>query len=226
MSQKLPKVLPVFPLTGVLLLPGGRLPLHVFELRYRNMLEDALEGDAMIGIIQPRGLRQADDIFPDELPSPEAGGEPPLYDVGCVGHVERCEPIQEGGRYVILLRGVCRFRVEKELPPHRGYRRVKPEYHVYDYDEEETKAVIPSERIMEALSSFGEEHQIVFELDRLRDLPGLALLNSVAMALPFAPEEKQALLEAADVEKRLETLLTLMEMGIALHQGREPELTN
>jgi len=190
------------------------------------MLEDVLESDSMIGIIQPRGPRHADDIDPDELPQVEDAAEPALYDVGCVGHVERCEPLQEGGRYVILLRGVCRFRVKSELEPHRGYRRVQPEYHVYDYDEEETKAVIPSDRIMEALASFGEEHQVAFELDRLRDLPGLALLNSVAMALPFAPEEKQALLEAADVEQRLETLLTLMEMGIALRRTQEPELTN
>ncbi len=226
MSQELPKVLPVFPLTGVLLLPGGQLPLQVFELRYRNMLEDVLESDSMIGIIQPRDQGQPDDVFADDLPPMAAEDEPPpLYDVGCVGHVERCEPLQGSERFFILLRGVCRFRVERELTPRRGYRRVEPDYDDYT-DDEETETVISSERIMETLAAFGEGHQVVFELDRLRDLPGLALLNNVAMALPFAPEEKQALLEAPDVEQRLETLLTLMGMGLELQHGQEPQLLN
>jgi Lon protease-like protein len=232
MSEKLPKALPIFPLVGVLLLPGGRLPLHVFEARYRHLLEDVLEGDSMIGVIQPRRRSQADDISDDayaEELSEELSSiddEEPLYDVGCVGHVDRCEPLQDGERYVILLRGVRRFRVARELASRRGYRRIEADYAPFAGDEDEPEEIISSARIMKALHTFGEGHQITFELDRLRDLPGVALLTSVAMALPFAPEEKQALLEAPGVVERLETLLTLMEMGVGLPRGPEPPLLN
>ncbi len=214
-ARDLPEILAIFPLSGVLLLPGGRLPLHVFELRYRNMVEDAMAGEAVIGIIQPR--RDAGEVFQDELPGPSAE-RPGLYEVGCAGVIERCDKMADG-RFVILLQGVCRFRVREELPLRRGYRRVKADFGDFEIDEHVEEAEIDSERLMRALAVFGEEHRITFELDKLRDLPGLALLNSVAMVLPFPPPEKQALLEAPGIEERFETLITLMDMGIELRQG-------
>jgi Lon protease-like protein len=225
MFHELPSTLPLFPLSGVLLLPGGSLPLHVFEPRYRNLLEDARAADSMIGIIQPQGTA---DVFADDLPPLELD-LPRLYDVGCVGLVERCEPISHRQRYMVVLRGICRFRVDRELDSHRGYRRIEADYDEFVLDEEtpsiEAERVMEA-RVMEALVAFGAGHHIAFELDRLRDLSGLTLLNSVAMALPFAPEEKQALLEAPDVERRLETLLTLMKMGLEFRGSSEPAILN
>lgn len=213
-SHELPDILPLFPLSGVLLLPGGRLPLHVFELRYRNMVEDAMADVPFIGVIQPIDTT---DVFHDELPE-ESDDHPPLYEVGCAGAVERCDTLPDG-RHLILLQGVRRFRVRRELPLHRGYRRVEADYGDYAIDEEVADVEVPADRLMQALADFGEDHRITFELEKLRELPGLALLNSVAMVLPFPPAEKQALLEAPNVEERFETLITLMHMGIELRPG-------
>jgi hypothetical protein len=200
-----PEVLPVFPLTGALLLPGGRLPLHVFEPRYRNMVEDALDSDGFIGMIQP--FKPGSQL--DER------SEPDLYEVGCAGVIERWEQTDDG-RYVIILKGVARFRVDVELEPVRGYRRVDADYQGFAGDLEEDTADVAADRIVEALRAFGEAHQVPLEIGKLDKLSGLALLNSVAMALPFQPAEQQALLEAPDVDQRLETLLALMDMGIEM----------
>jgi len=213
-QQICPEILPVFPLTGALLLPGGRLPLHVFELRYRNMVEDALEGDGFIGMIQP--FRPA--------PQLDERQEPDLYEVGCAGVIERWEQTDDR-RYVIILKGVARFRVCEELESVRGYRRVEADYEGFAGDLEEAPADVAADRIIEALRAFGEAHQVPLELGKLDQLSGLALLNSVAMALPFQPAEQQALLEAPDVDQRLETLLALMDMGIEMRpEGPSPSL--
>ena len=213
-SQELPETLPLFPLSGVLLLPGGRLPLHVFELRYRNLIEDAMAEESHIGIIQPL---EATDVYQDELPE-DSDGAPDLYEVGCAGVIERCDTLPDG-RHLVLLQGTRRFRVRRELSLHRGYRRVEADYQDFEHDDEVGEIELPADRLMQALADFGEDHRITFELDKLRELPGLALLNSVAMVLPFPPAEKQALLEAANVEERFETLITLMNMGIELQPG-------
>ena len=214
-TSELPEILPIFPLNGVVLLPGGRLPLHVFELRYRNMVEDVMADDEpYVGIIQP--LEPTGEVLAEELPDPSAEG-PSLYEVGCAGMIERCDTLPDG-RHLILLQGVRRFRVRRELSPHRGYRRVEADYGDFAVDDRVGETEVPAERLMQALAAFGQGHRIQFELDKLGQLPGLALLNSVAMVLPFPPEEKQALLEAPDVNERYETLLTLMNMGIELRQ--------
>lgn len=214
-SPDLPEILPIFPLNGIVLLPGGRLPLHVFELRYRNMIEDAMAGDPYIGMIQP--LEKTGEVLLEELPNPAAEG-PSLYKIGCAGAIERCDTLPDG-RHLVLLQGVRRFRVRRELSLRRGYRRVEADYDDFAGDDEVGDAEVSGERLMRALAAFGQGHNIQFELDKLRELPGLALLNSVAMVLPFPPAEKQALLEAADVGARYEMLLTLMKMGIDLRQG-------
>ena len=210
-----PENLPIFPLTGAILLPGGRLPLHIFEERYRNMVEDALEGDGFIGMIQPQ--TPAPEVDPREASE--------LYSVGCAGLIERWENLDDG-RYIILLKGIARFRIGRELESVHGYRRVEADYGGFARDLDEERAEVETDRLMRALKSFGEAHRVPIELDKLAELSGLALLNSLAMALPFQPAEKQALLEAPDVQRRLETLLALMNMGIELRPDSPPPALN
>jgi len=209
---RLPDVLPVFPLTGSLLLPGTWLPLNVFEPRYRNLVEDAVvdeRGERWIGMIQPRVPMQ--DNWP-ALEEPPAN--PELYTVGCAGRVERCEP-QADGRYLILLKGRCRFRVHAELAPRRGYRRVAADYSEFAAgDPGEPEVAIDPAPLLRAVRAFGQEQGLSFDLDVLASLPGVALLNGLAVALPFPPAEKQALLEAAGPRERLLLLLALMGMGL------------
>jgi Lon protease-like protein len=206
-----PSIIPVFPLTGSLLLPGTLLPLNVFEPRYRNMVADALEEGMHIGMIQPVVPRL--DNFGDLLDPTEVERAPELYHVGCVGRIDRSE-VQPDGRYEIVLRGVCRFRIREELPEHRGYRRVRADYAEFLIDQGELQSFINPSRMLASLRAFGEKHGLEFDFDLLGDLPGISLLNGLAVALPFRPEEKQALLEAAGPMERERLLLMLMGMGI------------
>ncbi|MCP3961724.1 MAG: peptidase S16 [bacterium] len=225
----IPEILPVFPLTGALLLPGGRLPLHVFEERYRNMVEDVLEEDLAIGIIQPfKGMPESeeeDGDIADAGAVTEEVDDLELYEVGCAGLIERWERLQDG-RFILLLRGIRRFSVQRELPMARGYRRVVADYERFTVDDSDIEAEVSPDQLMAALRHFAEMHKVPLELDRLGELSGLALLNSIAMALPFMPAEKQALLEAPDVSERHEMLLTLLDMGIELRSDVPPPLLN
>jgi Lon protease-like protein len=204
----LPTVLPIFPLTGSLLLPGNLLPLNVFEPRYRNLVADALEGERLVGMIQPLVPRQD-----NWVEAAQASDDPELYSVGCVGRIDECEP-QQDGRYLILLRGVCRFRVRTELPIHREYRRVQADSSEFQSDLGELQVDVNPARIMRALRAFGVANDLEFDFDLLGSVPGISLLNGLSVALPFRPAEKQALLEAAGPAEREEMLLTLMGMGL------------
>ena len=265
----LPAALAVFPLTGSLLLPGNWLPLNVFELRYRNLVEDVLgkrpdrqrhridldQGDrrrapagggreqaagedraglqhaddrdpgdhdssrdlgspggpggpGWIGMIQPRVPQ------PDNWPALDAPpANPELYSVGCAGRIERCEP-QPDGRYLILLKGVCRFRVRRELARRRGYRRVAADYAEFAADRGEPAVELDPASLLRALRAFGQKQGLSFDFDVLAALSGVALLNGLAVALPFPPAEKQLLLEAEGPHQRQLLLLTLMGMGV------------
>lgn len=204
----LPTVLPIFPLTGSLLLPGNLLPLNVFEPRYRNLVADALAGERLIGMIQPLVPRQD-----NWVEAAQGSDDPEIYSVGCVGRIDECEP-QQDGRYLILLRGVCRFRVRTELPLHRDYRRVQADSSEFQSDLGELQVDVNPSRLMRALRAFGVAHDLEFDFDLLGSVPGISLLNGLSVALPFRPAEKQALLEAAGPAEREEMLLTLMGMGI------------
>jgi uncharacterized protein len=203
-----PKIIPVFPLTGSLLLPGNLLPLNVFEPRYRDMVADAMAGERHIGMIQPLVPRQ--DNWVDAA---QQSDDPELYAIGCLGRIDECE-LQPDGRYLVLLRGVCRFRVERELPHDRGYRRVMADYAEFRHDLDELNVFLNPMPLMRALRAFGEKHELEFDYDLLASVPGISLLNGLSVALPFRPAEKQALLEAVDPAVREELLLTLMGMGI------------
>lgn len=218
----LPDVLPIFPLTGSLLLPGGHLPLHIFEPRYRNMVQEALQGDGYIGMVQPFS-KQAVVYTEDGDPNAEED-HPDLYGVGCAGTLEQWERFPDG-RYFILLVGVSRFRISEELDLEKGFRRVRTDCSGFEMDARDSEAQLESGRLLTALSRFAESHQVSLDFDKLAALPGLALLNSLAMGLPFPPEEKQALLEARDVTARHEMLLSLLAMGLQLSpEGGAPSL--
>jgi len=212
-----PDELPLFPLTGSLLLPGNWLPLNIFEQRYCHMVEDVLEDGRHIGMIQPVVPRQ-DNRPPVEPPvSRRPAGDdeaPDLYSIGCAGRVERCEP-QSDGRYLILLKGVSRFRVDEELPLHRGYRRARADYSGFAADLGEPQALLDPDPILTALRDFARSRELEFDLARLETLPGVTLLNGLAVALPFSPGEKQALLEADGPDQRRDLLLSLMGMGFS-----------
>lgn len=222
-----PRILPIFPLTGVVLLPLNWLPLHVFEPRYRALVEDAMAGAGFIGMIQP--LVPQDDNSPDHEAEP--GEDPVVYPVGCAGRIERCER-QPDGRFLILLRGVRRFRIREELEPRRGYRRVEVDYDEFAFDLAEAEAEVDPAPALAAARALGRARGFELDLDKLAGLPGFSLVNGLAAAMPLSPAEKQALLEAPDPSARQELLTALLEMNAGTAtagddaEGHPPPLVN
>lgn len=203
----LPEILPVFPLTGVLLFPGTVQPLHIFEPRYRNMVEDTLNTDGVFGMIQPVVPQQ------DNRPMPGAEKEKPdLYAVGCAGHVEKCEKTPDG-RYMIQLRGINRFRFKEELPLLRGYRRVKAVYDEFPESTLEENWICDRKALTEALEGYGKAHGLEIQIDQMDRFSDIELVNLLGVALPFHPAEKQALLEAASLKARETVLIDLLRLG-------------
>jgi len=200
--EQLPATLPVFPLTGALLLPRGKLPLNIFEPRYLNMVQDALGADRMIGMIQPTG--------------PADTGGPPLHRLGCAGRITSFAETDDG-RLLITLTGLCRFAVAHELPLVRGYRRVTPDWTLFELDLTEDQAeVLDRDRLNTGLRSYFRQQGISADWDVIAGTPDERLVTSLSMICPFTPQEKQALLEAADLPTRADLLLALIEM--AVHQ--------
>lgn len=207
--EDLPPVIPVFPLSGALLMPGARLPLQIFEPRYLSMTEDAMSGDRMIGMIQPRVREQ---LEPDDHPG--------IYDTGCVGHISSYSETGDG-RYLISLSGLCRFRVEKELPLLNGYRRVQVDYAPYGKDLEEAGPgsaaadAIDRDHLLAVLKRYFEQRQLEADWESIEDTSNGGLVTALSMLCPLAVEEKQALLEADGICQRAEMLIALLEMGVA-----------
>ena len=197
----LPAILPIFPLTGVLLLPRGRLPLNIFEPRYLAMTRDALAGERLIGMVQPS--------------DPAASGSnPPVYPTGCAGRITSFSETEDG-RFLITLTGTCRFRIHEELPLLEGYRRVVPEWSEFIRDlETEVEPAFDRERVIRGLKAYFQQHQISADWDAISSVPGERLVTSVAMVCPFEPSEKQALLEASDLNERARLLTAIVEMAV------------
>jgi Lon protease-like protein len=205
--RDLPGILPVFPLTGVLLLPGTVLPLHIFEPRYRNMVDDALGAERVFGMIQP--------VVPqlDNRPAPGFENQTPeLYRVGCAGYIEKWEKFPDG-RFFIQLKGVNRFRVEEELVMRRGYRRVRASYGEF------SDATLPPgwrcqrQAVLRALEDYGKAHGMQVKPEHADRFSDVELINLLGVSLPFHPAEKQALLEAPTLKERENVLINLLRLG-------------
>jgi len=204
----LPQDLPIFPLPGAILMPWGRLPLNVFEPRYLNMTLDALKNGRIIGMIQPDLDQGAEDGAESGEPS-----EPPLYKVGCVGRIAAFEETEDG-RLLITLKGLIRFHVKEELEGRRGYRRIRPSYESFRSDmNTPEKFELNREGLMSKLKAYLETQSIPINLEIIKGLSDATLVMSLCMICPFDPREKQALLEAATMRARADTLLALLQMG-------------
>ncbi|MGE5202061.1 MAG: LON peptidase substrate-binding domain-containing protein [Acidobacteriota bacterium] len=198
--EHLPPAIPIFPLTGVLLLPHGRMPLNVFEPRYLAMVSDALPWPRLIGMVQP-------------LEGRGDAGEPPVYQIGCAGRIVHFSETEDG-RYVIQLAGVARFQIAAELPMQRGYRLVRPDWSRFRADvAPPAQGGLDRERLLAALRPFLQRRNVGIDWDAAGKAPDDALVTTLAMACPFQPSEKQALLEADTLAARASLLTALLEMA-------------
>ncbi len=204
-----PGEIPIFPLPGVLLLPRGRLPLHVFEPRYRNMTRDALAGPEVIGMVQPADPG-------------DSSPQPPVYGTGCAGRITELRGTEDG-RYYFTLLGLCRFRIVEELPLADGYRRILADYAPYLADlEAPGEDAIGRAGFLSALRAYLDGRGVATDWDAIDETPDEPLVTSIAMAFPFEDRERQAVLEAATLVERARLMTALMEMASIAPEGAPP----
>ncbi len=210
-QDRLPRAVPVFPIEGALLLPGGRLPLQVFEPRYLALTEDVLGSGRMFGLIQPNGALEAE----------ESG--PALFRVGCLGRIVTFSETDDG-RYLITLAGVIRFRILAELAMTRGYRVVAPDYAPFwsDIEPDSRAPVIDRSGLLSALRAYFTYRGFEVDWNAVEAMGDEALVTTLSTACPFEPPEKQALLEAATLETRASSLLALLRMATHDASGSGP----
>ena len=211
--EDLPSEFAVFPLPGALLLPGGRLPLNIFEPRYLAMIEDALAHGRMFAMIQP------DASLPDAPHGPAPHGPalhgPALHRIGCLGKMASFSETEDG-RFVITLTGLARFSIASEIDMRRGYRRVIGDFSRFRADMAEPEETpIDREATLAALRGYFAQRGVEPNWDAINRLTDDVLVVTLAMVCPFEPIEKQALLEAMDPADRADTLLALLRMGAA-----------
>jgi uncharacterized protein len=203
LSEKdLPKKLAVFPLPGVLLLPGGQLPLNIFEPRYLAMLDDALTGNRLIGMIQPTFENDAD-----------GDDRPELCKVGCIGRITSFAETGDG-RCLITLTGVSRFRALEELSVTTPYRQMKIAPFLGDLESED-ETTVDRAALLHAFRAYLDANQLEADWENIKRAGNATLVNSMSMLAPYGPAEKQALLEASDLKTRAETLIAITEIVLA-----------
>ena len=209
----LPGVIAVFPLPGALLLPRGQMPLNIFEQRYLIMIDDALRGTRLIGMIQPDPAH----------PGPDKN-KPQLFSVGCVGRITQLAESGDG-RYLIQLTGIARFRVADELPVDTPYRQCRVAYRPFanDFVARKGEDEVDRKTLLRTLADFLKANNLKADWAGIENAPNEALVNALAMMSPYGAAEKQALLEAPDLKTRAEILVAVTEIELA--KGKTGETT-
>lgn len=187
------KRISVFPLTGALLFPGMHLPLHIFEDRYRALINDAMARDRKIGMIQPKG----------------SGDIPPLFDVGCLGKIIDIEAMEDG-RFNVVLEGLARFRVVEEIDASTSFRQVRAEIEEISEIDEVLASAERAALEIEA-KKFAELQGYQVDWDSIGRLDDLSFVNGIAQIAPFDAASKQALLEVDGLSNRTEMIIQLLE---------------
>lgn len=202
-TEDLPGAIPIFPLSAALLLPGGRLPLNIFEPRYLEMVDRALSGPRLIGMVQPHleGKKRDD-------------GEPEICRIGCTGRIVSFTESGDG-RYLISLHGVCRFRVAEEVEVDSAFRQCRIIHFESDLREDLRAAEVNRPALLKAFRAYLEANDLEADWESVSRAPNSTLVNALSMMAPYGPAEKQALLEAPDMKARADTLVAITQMALA-----------
>jgi uncharacterized protein len=207
-TSLLPRVIPVFPLGGAILLPRATLPLNIFEPRYLQMFDEAMAGARIVGIIQPaRDAHEGESM---------QGRVVPLRQVGCAGRVTAFQELDDG-RLIVGLSGVVRFSVTSEVSTEKPYRTCAVDYGLYAADLTAGQGAddVDRDKLLSTLKTFLEARSLKADWSSIGKAANEQLVNSLSIMSPYGPEEKQALLEAVDLRTRSELLVALAEMEIA-----------
>ena len=215
-SADIPASIPIFPLSGALLLPYARRPLNIFEPRYLEMVDQALKSDRLIGMIQPKDTTEE---------SPQ--GEAPVQKIGTIGRITHFEEMEES-RYFVILEGVCRFEFVKEMPTMSPFRRamIATEPFAADFDHEYGEEGVDRIRFLKMMRYYAEFGNFDLNWDEIEKTGTADLVNFCCMVSPYGAAEKQALLEAASLEARAETLIAMAEFEMAKGDGEQAPRLN
>lgn len=204
----LPASIPVFPLAGALLLPRTQLPLNIFEPRYLKMVDDALRGERIIGMVQPDGEAAI-------AASRDADAAPKLCAIGCAGRLTSWTETQDG-RVLITLSGIARFRIVSELATTTPYRRCAVDWTEFEGDLTPDLGAeeVSRDRLLKILKTYLETHGLQADWQTIKQSSNETLVNSLSVISPYGPREKQALLEAKTIEDRNQMLIALTEIAL------------
>ena len=194
-NSSLPRKVPIFPLTDVILLPQGHIKLNIFENRYLNMTEDCLSSNRIIGMIQPKQKSK-------------------LYDIGCIGKIVQFSEIEEN-KFFIELKGICRYKIINHTLSERKYRIAEVSYEEYSTDLNSKKTEIDKHQFLKPMKKYFDSKNIQTDWKIIDRAPIEVLVNSLAQSCPFTSIEKQALLEAKDIASRSNLMITLFEINAA-----------
>lgn len=202
-AAEMPVEIPLFPLEGALLLPRRPIQLTLFEPRYLEMLDDALSGERIVGMIQPNEPEQP-------------GRAPALYSIGCAGRVVQFAEIGDG-RCFLTLMGVARFRLGAEQAREKPYRTAKADFTPFheDFTEGAGEATVDRNGLISTLRQYADANEIKVAWNDVKEASNESLVNGLSMMSPCGPKEKQALLEAQDLKARAEMLVAITSMDLA-----------
>lgn len=211
MPEDMPVTLPIFPLEGAVLLPGGDLPLNIFEPRYVEMIKAALAGDRLIGMIQPCNC-------PDKV----GAAVRPFYMTGCAGRISSFEETKDG-RFLINLHGLARFTLVSHRLLEKGYREAQVDFKQYANDFREPAPLpdcLTRPTLVDKLQDYLSREGLSVDWDAAQHIPDHRFYTLLAMICPFTAAEKQALLEAESFEDRCQMMKCLMDIACAEEEGR------
>ena len=205
---ELPRIVPVFAVSGALLLPGARLPLTVFEPRYLALTDAALGAGRLFALVQPAAEGGA-----------TGGAVAGLYAVGTLARITAFGETGDG-RYLITATGITRFRLAGEVEGRAGYRRVVAEYGPKAGDQApRPQGMVDRRRLMAAVSNYLARQGVALDLAKLENAPDGEMVSALAMAAPLSPEEKQALLEVPTLVERADLMIAMFEMALLAEAG-------
>lgn len=194
--ENLPNTLPVFPLNNAVVMPGGQLPLNIFETRFLNMIQDAMESHRLIGMIQPR----------------DEGESPKLYKVGCAARITRYEETNDG-RIEISLAGLCRFETEEEIVSTRGYRLIVPNWSKFeiDYNDHDEPDSATQFTFLNTLRSHFKQTNMDIDWKVMEKLSTENLFNALFYFLELSDEDKQMLIEMDTLGQRIKAITAVLD---------------
>ena len=209
----LPDRIPVFPLSGALLLPSGQMPLNIFEPRYLDMVDSAIAGHRLVGMIQPA------------LGAADHAAHPPLCEIGCVGRITQFSETGDG-RYLVTLSGVSRFRVVEEIETETAFRQCRVEFEGFPDLAEPRKGeeAVDRDALLRTFRAYLKANGLEADWESVERASNAGLVTALSMMSPWGPPEKQALLESPDHAARAETLIAITEMALAGADGQSVPL--